>query len=100
VRAVTHPYPGAFCSVGGRKLLVWESSIAHEAGRRGAPGELVKVVSTAGGDAVEVAAGEGSLLIARAQFDGAAEGAAAEILCDVLSKGSRSGGVGTRARLE
>ena len=25
VRAVTHPYPGAFCSLGGRKLFVWES---------------------------------------------------------------------------
>jgi len=25
---------GAFCSLGGRKLWVWESGIAHEAGRR------------------------------------------------------------------
>ncbi len=98
VRAVTHPYPGAFCSFGGRKLFVWESRIAAEAGRRGAPGEIVEIVSTAGGGAVEVAAGEGSLLIARAQFDGVPEGAAAEILSGVLSEVSH--GAGTRARLE
>src|SRR6266481_2671890 len=41
VRAVTHPYPGAFCFAGGRKLLVWEVRIATETGRRGAPGEIV-----------------------------------------------------------
>jgi methionyl-tRNA formyltransferase len=101
VRAVTHPYPGAFCSLNGRKLFVWESRIAAEAGRRGAPGEIV---STAGAGAVEVAAGEGSLLIARAQFDGAPEGAAVEVLSEVLSEilSEVSHGTGSRAgaRLE
>ena len=43
--------------IGGRKLLVWESRIASEAGRRGAPGEIV---STGESGAVEVAAGEGT----------------------------------------
>ena len=99
VRAVTHPYPGAFCALGGRRLFVWESRIAHEAGRRGAPGEIVS--TAAGGSAVEVAAGEGSLLIARVQFDGTPEGAAAEVLSKVLSKDAH-GGVGSCAgvRLE
>jgi len=101
VRAVTHPYPGAFCSLGGRKLLLWESRIAIEVGRRGAPGEIVGFVPTAGGGgAVEVAAGEGSLLIARAQFDGAAEGAAAEVLSEVWSKDSHGTGSGAGVRLE
>ena len=97
VRAVTHPYPGAFCWLNGRKLFVWESRIAAEAGRRGAPGEIV---STPGGGAVEVAAGEGSLLITRVQFDGAPEGAAAEILSGVLSEVSHGAGSRGGARLE
>ena len=105
VRAVTHPYPGAFCALGGRKLFVWESRIASEAGRRGAPGEIV---STGDSGAVEVAAGEGTLWIARAQFEGAPEDAAAEVLSEVLAQvspevlgeGSRTGGYRACARLE
>jgi methionyl-tRNA formyltransferase len=97
VRAVTHPYPGAFCSLGGRKLWVWQSGIAHEAGRRGDAGEIV---SSAGDGAVEVAAGEGSLLITRAQFDGAPEGAAAEVLSEVLSGILHGAGLKAGARLE
>ena len=53
VRAVTHPYPGAFCFVGGRKLLIWQARIAHEDGTRGAG----RIVPNADG-AIEVAAGE------------------------------------------
>jgi methionyl-tRNA formyltransferase len=102
VRAVTHPYPGAFCWLNGRKLFVWESGIAAEAGGRGAPGEIVRVVSAGG--AVEVAAGAGSLLVTRAQFDGAPEGAAAEVLFEVLSEilseVSPGAGSGAGARLE
>jgi methionyl-tRNA formyltransferase len=102
---VTHPYPGAFCAFGGRKLLVWESRIASEAGRHGAPGEIV---STGESGAVEVAAGEGALWIARAQFEGAPEDAAAEVLSGVLAQvspeglgeDSRTGGYRTCARLE
>src|SRR6266446_3267507 len=96
VRAVTHPYPGAFCWLNRRKLFVWESRIAAEAGRRGAPGEIV---STAGG-ALEVAAGEGSLLITRAQLDGAPEGVAAEVLSEILSEVSHGAGSRGGARLE
>jgi methionyl-tRNA formyltransferase len=77
VRAVTHPYPGAFCACAGRKLFVWESRIAEESGRRGAPGEIVAVSKDG---TVEIAAGEGSISVMRAQFEGAAEGAAADVL--------------------
>jgi methionyl-tRNA formyltransferase len=97
VRAVTHPYPGAYCSFNGRTLFIWESRIAAEAGRRGAPGEITWTAGDGGG-AVEVAAGEGSVLIMRAQFDGAAEGPAGEVLAEVLPRHSR--GEGPRARLE
>jgi methionyl-tRNA formyltransferase len=97
VRAVTHPYPGAFCWLDGRKLFVWESRIAAEEGPCGAPGEIVSI---AGGGAVEIAAGKGSLLITRAQFDGGTEGAAAEILSKVLSRVTHCTGSGAGARLE
>ncbi|MGH7948793.1 MAG: formyltransferase [Candidatus Binataceae bacterium] len=77
VRAVTHPYPGAFCSAGGRKLFVWQARIASEGGRRGEVGEIAGV---RGGGDVEIAAGEGSVWVVRAQWDGEMEGVAAEVL--------------------
>jgi UDP-4-amino-4-deoxy-L-arabinose formyltransferase / UDP-glucuronic acid dehydrogenase (UDP-4-keto-hexauronic acid decarboxylating) len=89
VRAVTHPYPGSFCLLGGRKLFIWQSEIAHEAGRRGTPGQIL---ATGEGGAVEIAAGEGSIFVTRAQLEDAAEGAAAEVLA--------AAGLVTGARLE
>src|SRR5271154_7554101 len=79
VRAATHPYPGAFCFVSGRKLLVWEAKIGAENGTAGAPGRVVRV--TADG-AIEVAAGEGSVVVKRVQFEGSAEGIAREALSE------------------
>ena len=77
VRAVTHPYPGAFCFVGGRKLLVWEATIGAENGTLAAPGRVVR--ETADG-AIEIAAGEGSVIVKTAQFEGGVEGIAREAL--------------------
>lgn len=77
VRAVTHPYPGAFCFAGGRKLLVWEATIGTEAARRGAPG---KIVGEGAGGAIEIAAGEGTVIVKRTQFEGGAETVARELL--------------------
>jgi methionyl-tRNA formyltransferase len=77
VRAVTHPYPGAYCEFDGRRLFVWESAVASEAGSRGAPGEIVG--ETPGGG-LEIAAGEGSVLVTRAQVEGGAEGAPRDAL--------------------
>ena len=79
MRAVTHPYPGAFCFVSGRKLLVWEAKIGAENGTAGAPGRVVRI--TADG-AIEVAAGEGSVIVKRVQFEGGAEGIAREALSE------------------
>ena len=75
VRAVTHPYPGAFCFASGRKLFVWETRIGYEDGYRGAPGEIIG--ETAAG--IEVAAGDGSVIVTRVQFEGDAEAAAAAL---------------------
>jgi methionyl-tRNA formyltransferase len=85
IRAVTHPYPGAFCYLGERKLFIWQARIASESGSRGAPGEIIG--EDAGG-ALEVAAGAGSVLVIRAQFEGAAEGAARSVAAAQLLKGT------------
>jgi UDP-4-amino-4-deoxy-L-arabinose formyltransferase/UDP-glucuronic acid dehydrogenase (UDP-4-keto-hexauronic acid decarboxylating) len=76
VRAVTHPYPGAFCFAAGRKLFVWETRIAKEAGAMGLPGEIVG--DKDGG--LEIAAGQGSLIVTRTQLEGGIEGDAREVL--------------------
>jgi methionyl-tRNA formyltransferase len=75
VRAVTHPYPGAFCYAAGRKLFVWEARIANETGVFGLPGEILGARDSG----LEIAAGQGSLIVARAQFEGAREDAASAI---------------------
>ncbi|MGH7779645.1 MAG: formyltransferase [Candidatus Binataceae bacterium] len=85
IRAVTHPYPGAFCYLGDRKLFIWQARVASESGSRGEPGEIAG--EDAGG-ALEVAAGEGSVLVIRAQIDGGAEGAARSVAAARLLKGS------------
>lgn len=77
VRAVTHPYPGAFCFVAGRKLMIWEARIGSEGGRHDAPGQVIR--ETADG-AVEVAAGDGSVIVKVTQLEGGQEGAPREAL--------------------
>jgi methionyl-tRNA formyltransferase len=69
VRGVTHPYPGAFCFVEGRKLTVWTAMVARERGQLADSGRIIRYVE----NAVEIAAGEGSLLILRVQLEGERE---------------------------
>ncbi len=69
VRAVTHPYPGAFTAGGGKKLFIWQARpLAPGEGPAAAAGQ---VVSLAGGG-VAVGTGEGLLQILQAQFEGEA----------------------------
>jgi methionyl-tRNA formyltransferase len=82
VRAVTHPYPGAFCFVGGQKLLVWKAKIGAESGVLADPGGLVREMADG---AFEIAAGEGSVIVKVAQFEGGVEG----IARDALSQAGR-----------
>jgi methionyl-tRNA formyltransferase len=76
IRAVTHPYPGAFCYASGKKVFIWEARIANEDGLCGLPGEILGESQ----GALEIAAGQGSLIVKRAQLEGAEEGAAATML--------------------
>ncbi|MGB5825526.1 MAG: bifunctional UDP-4-amino-4-deoxy-L-arabinose formyltransferase/UDP-glucuronic acid oxidase ArnA, partial [Pseudomonas mandelii] len=60
VRAVTQPYPGAFCAVGEHKLIVWSAEVAKgNAGQ--APGRVISV------DPLRIACGEDSLVITSGQ---------------------------------
>ncbi|KAA6175047.1 bifunctional UDP-4-amino-4-deoxy-L-arabinose formyltransferase/UDP-glucuronic acid oxidase ArnA [Pseudomonas marginalis] len=56
VRAVTQPYPGAFCAVGEHKLIVWQAEVVK--GNQGqAPGRVISV------NPLRIACGEDSLVI-------------------------------------
>ncbi|MGH8423951.1 MAG: formyltransferase, partial [Pseudomonas fluorescens] len=60
VRAVTQPYPGAFCAVGEHKLIVWNAEVAK--GNEGqAPGRVISV------NPLRIACGEDSLVITAGQ---------------------------------
>jgi UDP-4-amino-4-deoxy-L-arabinose formyltransferase/UDP-glucuronic acid dehydrogenase (UDP-4-keto-hexauronic acid decarboxylating) len=60
VRAVTQPYPGAFCPVGEHKLIVWSADVV--AGNEGiAPGRVISA------DPLRIACGEDSLVITAGQ---------------------------------
>jgi methionyl-tRNA formyltransferase len=90
VRAVTHPYPGAFGFLNGRKVFIWSAKIATETGIRGAAGEVIAELT--GGGAIEVAAGAGSVALCRIQIEGGAESSPRELL------GSEPGSDGRVAR--
>jgi methionyl-tRNA formyltransferase len=64
IRAVAHPYPGAFVGDGPARLRLWAASIWEGSSRSAAPGTLLEIVPSRG---VTVATGEGVLLIARVQ---------------------------------
>jgi UDP-4-amino-4-deoxy-L-arabinose formyltransferase/UDP-glucuronic acid dehydrogenase (UDP-4-keto-hexauronic acid decarboxylating) len=60
VRAVTQPYPGAFCPVGEHKLIVWAADV--QPGNEGhEPGKVI------GCDPLRIACGEDSLVIRAGQ---------------------------------
>lgn len=71
VRAVTHPYPGAFTSLKGRKLYIWQGqSLAARSGDLDAPGRITAYLP---GEGLLVAAGRGHFLITQAQWEGEPE---------------------------
>jgi methionyl-tRNA formyltransferase len=83
VRALTHPYPGAFTLRAGRKLFVWAARESLDE-RRGAPGEVLAVVP----QGVLVACADGAVLLTRLQWEGGPEDGAARL---GLAAGDRLG---------
>jgi len=65
-RAVTHPYPGAFTWLGGKRLFIWKSRPEDDT-NNGIPG---KVLSSR---PLKVATGRGSLKLLRVQWEGQQE---------------------------
>ena len=73
IRAVTHPYPGAFTFHNGRKLYIWAANVnGQEIGNVKVvlPGAIERVVK---GKGITVSTGAGSLLVTRVQFEGEEE---------------------------
>jgi methionyl-tRNA formyltransferase len=68
VRAVTHPYPGAFANWQGRKLLIWDSLPLAEEARSTTAGTIVSC-----SPALRVQTGNGLLELRRVQLEGEAE---------------------------
>jgi methionyl-tRNA formyltransferase len=70
IRAVTHPYPGAFTSLNGRKLFIWWATLEDPSKTQNQfpPGTL----QVSPGE-VAVATGAGRLRLLRLQFEGEAE---------------------------
>ncbi|MDR3500492.1 MAG: formyltransferase [Parvibaculum sp.] len=72
VRAVAAPFPGAYTSAGGRKLMVWSARMAEGSGR---PGEVISLRP------LRVATGAGAVEIVRFGFEGESDtGASAAVL--------------------
>jgi methionyl-tRNA formyltransferase len=68
VRAVTHPYPGAFTHWHGRPLLIWQARVEGGEGGERPPGTVVGI-----DDALVVQAGAGRLRALRVQLAGEEE---------------------------
>ncbi|MEW6388738.1 MAG: formyltransferase, partial [Thermodesulfobacteriota bacterium] len=69
VRAVTHPYPGAFTYLNGKKLFIWWGR-PLAAPAAAPPGRIVGVLL---GEGLLVATGDGQLLLTQAQWEGEVE---------------------------
>ena len=66
IRAVTDPYPGAFCDAGGARLMVWWAEPDSPAawGRSGRPGQILSLAP------LVVASGDGALELTRVEWRG------------------------------
>lgn len=68
MRAVTHPYPGAFTTWAGTKLLVWQAT-PLDAPVDTDPGRVTAITP----DGIVIGAGDGGLLLEQVQLEGGTE---------------------------
>ena len=85
VRSVTHPFPGAFTHLDGRKLFVWKAW-PLEGDRSGNPGEVLCV------DPFLVGTGKSALRIDRCQLEGETEMDGPSFASKSLRPGKKLGG--------
>lgn len=74
VRAVGHPFPGAFTEIAGRRLWIWSSRVVDEETALPRPGQVLNP------NPLVVACGSGALEIVRGQLDGEEEKPGSELL--------------------
>ena len=68
IRAVSRPYPGAFCDFEGRKVTIWKSEVAPASLEiLGAPGQIARIP---GYSEPIVVTGQGAIVISEAEIDG------------------------------
>ena len=90
VRGLTHPYPGAFTSIGRHKLIVWRAALSSLPNGRPEPGTVSNVIE---GKGFGVATGDGELLVTRAQMGAGIEEAAWALVEQYgITPGTRLGG--------
>ncbi|NLH95365.1 MAG: formyltransferase [Synergistaceae bacterium] len=82
VRAVTHPFPGAFSYIGERKWFVWKAW-PLESGGKDQAGQVLEL------DPLVIGTGEGSLRIDRCQLEGEPETDGADFASRSLRPGQR-----------
>ncbi|HSB70814.1 MAG TPA: formyltransferase [Candidatus Methylomirabilis sp.] len=70
IRAVTHPFPGAFTFRGDRRIFLWSARAPGDEASPGLPGTLL---GTGAGGSLRVATGQGILEVLRLQPEGGAE---------------------------
>jgi methionyl-tRNA formyltransferase len=74
VRAVTHPYPGAFTQIWGKKLFIWAGKpLTEHTGAAPGPRRPGLVEGYLPGEGLLVATGNGHFLITQAQWEGQPE---------------------------
>jgi methionyl-tRNA formyltransferase len=71
IRALTHPYPGAFSHLDGRRLFLWRSTVPgpSDGEAAAAPGTILGRA----GQALQVATCDGSVKVLRVQEEGGPE---------------------------
>ena len=85
VRAVTHPYPGAFTFYRGKKLSVW-SARPDPAARRYVGSIPGRVVEIRPGEGVVVLTADGPLLLETVQVEGEPETCAADLIRSISAQ--------------
>jgi methionyl-tRNA formyltransferase len=84
VRAVTHPFPGAFTYWEGRRVFVWAARLPQSRRSCGPPGRAAGVGA---GRSLEVATGDGILEVVRLQLEGQDEMDGAQFAAAVFTRG-------------
>lgn len=84
IRAVSHPYPGAFSYYEGKKIYIWEAEIPTQQRYIGRiTGHVIKVWH---GKGTEVLTGDGQLLLTKVQLEGEKETTGDNILRSIKKR--------------